>query len=102
MAAAPLVVSIPHSLGRAEALRRLKSGLEGLPQAGLLTLEQQGWTDNRMSFMVRALGQSVPGSLEVQDDLVRLEVLLPGLLLKLWEPLKTVLLGRAKLLLEKK
>jgi hypothetical protein len=27
---------------------------------------------------------------------------LPGLLLKLWEPLKTVLLGRAKLLLEKK
>lgn len=99
---APLVVSIPHSLGRAEALRRLKSGLEGLPQAGLLTLEQQGWTDNRMSFMVRALGQSVPGSLEVQDDLVRLEVVLPGLLLKLWEPLKTVLLGRAKLLLEKK
>ena len=99
---APLVDSIPHTLGRAEALRRLKSGLEGMPQAGLLTLEQQGWTDNRMSFMVRALGQSVPGSLEVQDDSVRLEVVLPGLLLKLWEPLKTVLLGRAKLLLEKK
>ena len=99
---APLVVSIPHTLGRAEALRRLKTGLEGMPQAGLLTLEQQGWTDNRMSFMVRALGQSVPGSLEVQDDSVRLEVVLPGLLLKLWEPLKTVLLGRAKLLLEKK
>ena len=36
------------------------------------------------------------------DDTVRLEVVLPGLLLKLWEPLKTVLLGRAKLLLEKK
>jgi hypothetical protein len=99
---APLVVSIPHTLGRAEALRRLKSGLEGMPQAGLLTLEQQGWTDNRMNFMVRALGQSVPGSLEVLDDSVRLEVVLPGLLLKLWEPLKTVLLGRAKLLLEKK
>ena len=99
---APLVVSIPHTLGRAEALRRLKSGLEGMPQAGLLTLEQQGWTDNRLNFMVRALGQSVPGSLEVQDDFVRLEVVLPGLLLKLWEPLKTVLLGRAKLLLDKK
>ena len=100
---APLVVSIPHALGRAEALRRLKSGLEGMPQAGLLKLEQQAWTDNRMNFMVRALGQSVPGSLEVlDDDTVRLEVVLPGLLLKLWEPLKTVLLGRAKLLLEKK
>ncbi len=102
MAAAPLVVSIPHSLGKAEALRRLKSGLEGLPQAGLLTLDQQAWTDNRMSFAVRALGQSVPGSLEVHDDLVRLEVVLPALLQKLWEPLKTVLLGRAKVLLEKK
>ena len=102
MAAAPLVVSIPHSLGKTEALRRLKSGLDGLPQAGLLTLDQQAWTDNRMSFAVRALGQSVPGSLEVLDDSVRLEVVLPGLLQKVWEPLKTVLLGRAKVLLEKK
>lgn len=100
--AAPLVVSIPHSLGRAEALRRLKSGLDGLPQSALLTLEQQPWVDNRLPFIVRAFGQSVPGLLEVQDDAVRLEVLLPALLHKLWEPLKRVLLGRAKLLLEKK
>ena len=100
--AAPLVVSIPHSLGRAEALQRLKSGLEGLPRAGLVTVEQQAWTDNRMTFVVRALGQTVPGSLEVQDAAVRLEVELPGILHKLWEPLKAVLLGRAKLLLEKK
>ncbi len=72
--AAPLTVSIPHSLGRAEALSRLKSGLEGLPQAGLVTVEQQAWADNKMTFLVRALGQSVPGSLEVLDDAVRLEV----------------------------
>lgn len=100
--AAPLTVSIPHSLGQAEALRRLKSGLEGLPQAGLLAVDQQAWIDNRMTFTVRALGQAVPGSLEVGDNAVRLEVTLPALLQKLWEPLKTVLLGRAKVLLEKK
>jgi hypothetical protein len=99
---APLVVSIPHSLGKAEALRRLKAGLEGLPRVGLLTVDQQTWADSRMTFMVRALGQAVPGSLDVQDNLVRLEVELPGLLQKLWEPLKSVLVGRAKLLLEKK
>ena len=99
---APLTVSIPHTLGREEALRRLRSGLDGLPQAGLLTLDQQAWVDNRMDFTVRALGQAVPGALEVQEDAVRLEVVLPGLLHKLWEPLKTVLLGRAKLLLDKK
>jgi len=99
---APLVVTIPHSLGKAEALRRLQSGLEGMPASGLLTLEQQPWVDNRMPFTVRALGQAVPGSLEVGDDAVKLEVVLPPLLRKLWEPLKTVVLGRAKLLLEKK
>lgn len=100
--AAPLTVSIPHSLGRAEALRRLKSGLEGLPRAGVVTVEQQAWADNKMTFLVRALGQSAPGSLEVLDDVVRLEVTLPAFLQKLWEPLKTVLLGRTKILLEKK
>jgi hypothetical protein len=100
--AAPLVVSIPHGLGRAEALQRFKSGLEAMPQAGLLTVAQQEWSDNRMSFQVRALGQSVPGTLEVNDDNVRLEVTLPAFLQKLWEPLKSALIGRAKLLLEKK
>ncbi|MFN3622818.1 MAG: polyhydroxyalkanoic acid synthase [Hyphomicrobium sp.] len=100
--AEPLVVSIPHSLGKGEALRRLQSGLQGLPTTSLLTLEQQPWIDNRMPFVVRALGQAIPGSLEVEENVVRLEVVLPALLRKLWEPLKTQLLGRAKLLLEKK
>lgn len=99
---APLVISIPHSLGREEAMRRLRSGLEGLPQAGLVKIEQQTWVDHRMTFAVRALGQIIPGTLDVEDKSVRLEVQLPGLLQKLWEPLKSVLLGRAKLLLEKK
>ena len=74
---APLVVSIPHALGRAEALRRLKSGLEGMPQAGLLTLEQQGWTDNRMNFSACA-GPVGAGLTRGADDSVRLEVVLPG------------------------
>jgi hypothetical protein len=99
---APLVVTIPHSLGKEEALRRLHSGLESLPQAGLVKVGQQQWLDNRMTFAVQALGQTIPGVLEVEDASVRLEVQLPGILQKLWEPMKSVLLGRAKLLLEKK
>jgi hypothetical protein len=100
--AAPLSVSIPHALGQAEALRRLRSGLGNLPTAGLVAVEQQAWTDNRMAFTVRAFGQVAPGSLEVLDDAVRLEITLPALLQKLWEPLKQAVLGRAKLLLDKK
>lgn len=100
--AEPLVVSIPHPLGKTEALRRLQSGLKELPASGLIAVEQQPWVDNKMPFVVKAFGQSVPGSLDVEDNLLRLEIVLPPLLQKLWEPLKTAVLGRAKLLLEKK
>lgn len=100
--AAPLVVSIPHTLSRAEAVRRLRDGMQNLPQSNLVTVDPQPWNGDRMAFTVRALGQSVPGSLEVLDQAVRVEVMLPGLMQKLWEPLKTVLLGRTKALLEKK
>lgn len=100
--AAPLVVSIPHTLSRAEAARRLREGMQNLPQSNLVAVDAQPWTGDRMPFTVRALGQSMPGSLEVLDQAVRIEVMLPGLLHKLWEPLKTVLLGRTKALLEKR
>ncbi len=99
---APLVVSIPHSLGRAEAQRRLKSGLEGLPKSGLVAIENETWTENGMTFCVKALGQSAPGRLDVQDDAVRIEIDLPGMLRKLWAPLQAALVGRARLLLEKR
>jgi len=100
--AAPLTVSVPHALGKEEALKRLQSGLEGAPVSSMFTLEQQPWVDYRMPFVVRAFGQAIQGSLKVEDEAVRLEVVLPALLQKLWEPLKTVLLGRTKTLLEKK
>jgi hypothetical protein len=100
--AEPVKVSIPHSLGKAEAMRRLESGLKGIPTNSVLALEQQPWIDNKLPFVVRALGQSIPGSMQVDDDAVRIEVMLPALLRKLWEPLKDQLLGRAKVLLEKK
>ena len=98
----PLVLSIPHSLGRAEARRRLQTGLEDLPRSGLVSVENEAWTENGMTFTVRALGQSVPGLLDVQEDAVRLEIELPGILQKLWAPLQSVLIGRARLLLEKR
>ena len=54
----PLVVTIPHKLGREEALRRVKPALskasESLP---VLAVEQELWSDDRMEFRVRAMGQ---------------------------------------------
>ena len=54
----PLVVTIPHKLGKDEALRRLKPAL-GKASASFpaLAVEEEIWSGDSMSFRVRALGQ---------------------------------------------
>ena len=59
----PLIVSIPHSLGREEAMRRIKTGLaRATSQLPILQLDEERWEDSRMDFRVRALGQAVQRS----------------------------------------
>ena len=100
----PLVVSIPHRLGRDEAIRRLKSGLEraGKDFGHVITIEQQVWNDNALTFGVRALGQAANGNLQIFDNTVRLEVTLPWLLAKLTERFLPTIEQRGRLLLENK
>ena len=75
----PLVVSIPHNLGQAEAQRRsgghdeseiASSATRSLPST-------RRWAGERMDFRVGAMGQNVNGHLEVMEDQVRVEVQLP-------------------------
>ena len=78
---APLIVSIPHRLGREEATRRLKTGLtRAASSVPVLKVEEERWEQDRMIFRIRALGQAASGHLDVADDHVRLEVTLPWLL----------------------
>jgi len=78
---APLVVSIPHRLGREEAVRRLKAGLtRAASSVPVLKVDEERWEQDRMIFRIRALGQAASGHLDVADDHVRLEVTLPWLL----------------------
>ena len=76
---APLVVSIPHSLGREEAMRRLKTGLtRAASSVPVLKVDEESWEDNRMVFRVRALGQAAAGHVDVADDHVQVEVVCRG------------------------
>ena len=78
----PLVVSIPHHLGKDEAVRRLESGL-GNAQANysnLFAVQEEVWTGDRLQFRVGALGQMASGTIDVADDHVKLEVYMPWLL----------------------
>ncbi|MDO9299505.1 polyhydroxyalkanoic acid system family protein [Bradyrhizobium sp.] len=100
---APLVVSIPHRLGREEAARRLKTGLtRAASSVPVLKVDEERWEQDRMIFRVRALGQAASGHLDVADDHVRLEVTLPWLLQRFAEAAQTAIKARGNLLLTKK
>jgi Putative polyhydroxyalkanoic acid system protein (PHA_gran_rgn) len=100
---APLVVSIPHHLGREEATRRLKVGLtRAATSIPVLKVDEERWEDNRMVFRVRALGQVAAGHLDVADDHVRVEVTLPWLLQRFAEAAQVAIKNRGKLLLTKR
>ncbi len=100
---APLVVSIPHSLGREEAVRRLKTGLtRAASSVPVLQVDEERWEDNRMIFRVRALGQAASGQVDVADDHVRVEVVLPWLLQRFAEAAQAAIRNRGNLLLTKR
>ena len=100
----PLVVLIPHRLGREEALRRIKAGLAAArtSYSSLLTIHEESWSSDRIAFNVSALGQSAAGLLDVAEDQVRLEVRLPWLLAKLAKKFTPALRNEVTLMLEKK
>ena len=100
--AAPLIVSIPHSLGREEATRRLKNGLtRAAASVPVIAVDEERWEDNHMIFRVRALGQVASGHLDVADDHVRVEVTLPWLLQRFAEVAQAAIQKRGNLLLTK-
>jgi hypothetical protein len=99
----PIVVSIPHKLGKEEALRRLKPGLSGAAKSfPVLKVDEEIWSGDRLTFRVRAVGQAASGTVDVAEDHVRLEVTLPWLLQKFAEIAQATIQSRGKLLLEKK
>jgi hypothetical protein len=99
----PIVVTIPHSLGRDEAIRRLKSGLGSASSSlPILKIEEETWADNRLTFRLAALGQTAEGTADVEDDNVRIEVVLPWFLQRVAEVVQTAIASRTQILLEKK
>jgi Putative polyhydroxyalkanoic acid system protein (PHA_gran_rgn) len=100
---APLVVSIPHRLGREEATRRLKGGLSrATASIPVLHVDEERWDGDRMDFRVRALGQIAAGHIDVADDHVQLEVVLPWLLQRFAEMAQVAIRKRGNVLLTKR
>jgi hypothetical protein len=100
----PLVVTIPHRLGKQEAVRRMQSGLgrARTSYGHLIQVQEETWVNDSLTLRVSALGQHASGLIDVADDHVRLEVRLPWLLATLGEKIKSVISREGTLMLEKK
>jgi hypothetical protein len=63
------------SLGKVEAVRRLKEGFAHTNgNLGLIAVEQETWEGDTLRFRMRALGQTAAGSIEVLDDAIRISL----------------------------
>ena len=100
----PLVVTIPHRLGKEEALRRIKAGLSRAENefAHLISFEEQAWSGDRLTFRVSALAQRASGQIDVYENAVRLEVTLPWLLAKFAAAAQRVIGQKGQLMLERR
>ncbi|HWH18484.1 MAG TPA: polyhydroxyalkanoic acid system family protein [Allosphingosinicella sp.] len=78
----PIIVDLPHNLGAEEARRRIQGGIGKLKDhvPGGSAEVRSSWNGDRMSLNVQAMGQEVDAHIDVQEKVVRVEVLLPPML----------------------
>jgi hypothetical protein len=67
----------------------------------VLQVDEERWDGDRMLFRVRALGQLASGQVDLADDHVRLEVMLPWLLQRFAAAAQTAIRSHGQLLLSK-
>jgi hypothetical protein len=79
MADNDLVLRIPHSLGAAEAKKRIAQGVAKVngQYVQILHASELAWDANRLNFSLIALAQTVQGTVDIADDHVELRVQLP-------------------------
>jgi hypothetical protein len=78
----PLVATVSHELGRRQAKQRIESSLDDIRShlSAFATSVEGQWTGDCLDFRLIALGQAISGRIEVFEELVRIEVVLPGML----------------------
>lgn len=102
--AKPVSITVSHELGREAALARLRNGVDMIrDRLGLVKMQlvEEDWQGDTLQFGVAALGYTVRGRLEVEETLVRVEMMLPWMLAVFAEKLKLGVQKQGQILLEK-
>ena len=99
-----ITVTIPHRLGKDEALRRIKNGIGEARTtfASVLAVKEETWSGDTLAFRVSALMQEVAGTVAVAETHVKLDVELPWVLAKLAKVITPAIKKEGTLMLEKK
>ena len=99
----PIVVNLPHKLGRAEARQRIAGGVDKLKNyiPGGADVRSR-WEGDRMVLDVRAMGQAVTGLIDVEENHVRLEFTLPPFLAMFAQKVRSFLTRKGGEMLEDK
>ena len=97
----PVVIDLPHKLGVEEAKNRMQRGIGKLSShiPGGAQVDSR-WEGDRMLLRVRAMGQAVNGTIDVLENKVRLELMLPAFLAMFAGKIEGLLRGKAAEVLE--
>ncbi|MGJ4855757.1 polyhydroxyalkanoic acid system family protein [Labrys sp. La1] len=100
----PLTVTIPHTLGRAAARKRVEDGIAQLRNsyAGQFTSLEENWNSDRFDCRLSVFKQTISGSVDIGDDAVTVSILLPIFLSMLADKVTTLIQQRGQGLLEHK
>lgn len=97
-------IDIPHKLTREAARARIEQSFAKLRDQALggFVKFDDVWTDDRLDFRAKMLGQTVVGRLDVLENSVHVEMDLPTLLAALAGKIKGQIAKGGQVLLEKK
>jgi hypothetical protein len=100
--AEPVIVTIPHRLGKDEAVRRLKTGFGKVRSSfgESFVVVKDDWTGDHLDFNATILGQTTTGTVDVGEASVRIEVQLPWILAMLANKAKAIVARQGQLMLE--
>jgi len=97
----PISVDLPHHLGADEAKRRIAANIGGL--AGHLPAGarvRSAWDGDRLNLGIGVMGQEAEAVIDVQENLVRVTVMLPPALAFFGKAIEAGLRHRGPQLLE--
>jgi hypothetical protein len=97
-----VVVTIPHRLGKDEAIRRLKTGFGKVRSSfgESFVVVKDDWTGDHLDFRATLLGQTTTGTVDVGETSVRVEVQLPWMLAMLANKAKAIVTRQGQAMLE--